>query len=92
MHPCTVDELSAFYPPDSEQTKNQVAAYQSTNDLFCMHPELKKYSLQGAFASEGDYTSIMIQLASCNSVISDVFDGSQLGGEEDCEWDWNNVE
>ena len=59
--------------------------------MFCLHPEIKDIDLYGTWASGEAYSAIDVQLVPCASRIP-LFDGSELGADQSCEWNQTKVQ
>ena len=63
----------------------------ASKNLFCLDPAVIKFDLYGSQLTGNAYTAIDIMLVPCGSHFN-LFDGSELGAEEDCIWDKKEVE
>ena len=91
LHPCTEEEFEKFYSAKDQQTANEVANYQESGNLFCLHPKILEFNMWGSEMKGSEYNVIDIQLAPCATQI-ELFDGSLWGGEEQCVWKQQDME
>ena len=59
--------------------------------MFCLHPEIKDTDLYGTWKSGEAFGAIDVALVPCASRIT-LFDGSELGADQSCEWDQTKVQ
>ena len=86
LHACNKDEFSQFYPPKTGQISDEVIKLQADGNLFCLHPELRNFEFQGSSWAGNEYKLVEILMIPCASKIT-IHDGSEVGGDESCEWD-----
>ena len=91
LHPCTEEEMSKFFPPESEDTANEIEKLLEIQNLFCLHPSANDFYLLGSWLKNIDSTTYDIQINACASAY-ELFDGTVLGGEDDCIWDKEEVQ
>ena len=91
LHPCSDEEFDKFYPDPNELAATTIIGKQKANkNLFCLHPDLLEFYLQGSYTTGNDYTAIDVQLVSCASSYV-LFDGTEQAADDDCVWDQQEV-
>ena len=91
MHKCTDDEFARFDTPKNEMTAIKVKRLQAGGDFFCLNKQILEYNLKGSETFGTNYTALDPMMVPCASSIT-LFDGSILGGHDDCVWDKDEVE
>ena len=56
-----------------------------------MHPKSRDFELEGSWLRTGDSNTYDVWLTSCASQFT-LFDGSEVGGDENCVWDLKEVQ
>ena len=91
MYKCQEKDLARFATPDSVTTKEKVKRLQDGGHFFCIDWTTMKFDLYGAEAQAVDFAVVDVSLIACASRIT-LFDGSVVGGDEDCIWDQPKME
>ena len=91
LHLCKDEELGKFHTAESDQVAKEVQMLHKSENLFCLHPEVLKFNLQGSSLRSADYNAYDVWLTSCTSYF-ELFDGSKQGADESCIWDQQEVQ
>ena len=91
LRKCTDDEFGRFDTPKDEVTATKVQHLQAGGNFFCLDLRKMDYDLRGSETSGTSFTALDPMLVPCASRIT-LFDGSVLGGHDDCVWDKDAVE
>ena len=91
LHPCSDEEFDKFSPDPNALEETIIIGKQKANkNLFCLHPDLLDFYLQGTYTTGTEYTAIDVQLVSCASSYV-LFDGTEQTADDDCVWDQQEV-
>ena len=91
MHPCTADDLSNFYTPDSAETAQKFSKFVLDGNLFCLSKKAREFEIFGSYYQPHDYNGFFIKQIPCATLVT-LYDGSEVGGpDEDCVLDQQQV-
>ena len=87
MKKCTEQDFKRFNPPNNIVTEEKVDKLLSNGHFYCFDWDLMGPKvLYGAENTGTSYATLDPMLTACASRVT-LFDGSLLGGGDDCEWD-----
>ena len=90
LHLCNDEDLDKFHTAENDYVAKEVQMLKENNNLFCLHPEVQNFNLQGSWLTTADYATYDVWLTSCTSQFK-LFDGSEQGADESCIWDQQEV-
>ena len=79
--------MQGFYPAENEKTADEVRELLTSQNLYCLHPDHKNVDLSGSYRTGTEYIAYDVMVVACASQI-ELYDGSTLGGDPTCEWNF----
>ena len=86
MHICTEGDVARFDPPRSNFQGMKVRKAFEDKHMYCLDYDKLQMSLQGSWKDGQSYKVFDAMLIPCATKVQ-LFDGSFVGGDEDCVWD-----
>ena len=86
MHKCSGAEMARFKNPENDLIATRVNKLQTGGHFFCLDFKAMRFELYGSESKGVDFSALDPMLVPCASRIK-LFDGSEIGAEDNCVWD-----